>query len=296
MTLTQLELVLAISETGSLHGASAILGKTQPTLTKALKQLEDELGVAIFIRSSRGMTPTDLGLQIIARARIICSEQSKLKEDIAQLLGSMQGEASVCVSPFVAYAMTPGVLTDYRKKWPEIEVNINEGVYPNSLKRLREGQVDFAIGPLPEQPVPDLDSEILFDTKLIAVRSKAFPHSVPSREELSDANWMVMSSRRGPGRLYHDMFLANGMTPPTKVTWMESFTALLKYLRTASCCCLIPEKLLVALPEDIGLERLDVFDNPITLSICMFTKPNSPMTPAADELARLFRLHASSFR
>ncbi|MGB1090542.1 MAG: LysR family transcriptional regulator [Oceanobacter sp.] len=296
MTLQQLELVLAIADSGSVHGACSILHKTQPTLTKSLKQLEEEMGVPIFIRSSRGMTPTALGLQVLSRARIICAESIRLKEDIAQTLGEMSGRVSVVVSPLVAYALMPAILTEYRKKWPEIELNISEAVYPEAFNRLRDGRVEMSVGPRPDQSSREFNEEALFPTRLVAVAKQGSRYlNGCSNEELSDAAWVVMSSQRGPGNHYNDIFRLNGVAPPRKVTWLDSFTAFVDFVQRSDSCCMFPEQLLKILPESLGLRAIEAFQDSPSVDICLFTRPDHPLTPAAEALARLVRMHGKHF-
>ncbi|WP_432695006.1 LysR family transcriptional regulator [Marinobacterium sp. YM272] len=296
MTLQQLELILAIADSGSIHSACNVLGKTQPTLTKALKSLEEELGVPLFSRSSRGMTPTELGKRTIARARIICAETNTLKAEMAQLLGASKGQVAACASPLVAYAIMPSVIMDFRKQWPDIEINITEAVYPEALNRLREGFIDFNVGPSPEESSVEFNEEILFQSQLVAVaKSGSAFHKARRVEELADAPWVVMSSQKGPGKLYNDMFTFNGISAPKRVIWLNSLTMVLEVVKKSDCCCLFPEQLLHASPQEMGLKKIDLFQKSPSVPISLFTRHDSPLTPAAEALARLVRLHCTNF-
>lgn len=80
MTIQQLRYVSVISEEGSLNKASELLYISQPSLTNALQELEKELGVTLFSRSGRGVTPTSDGLEFIRLAREILSQYDNLLE------------------------------------------------------------------------------------------------------------------------------------------------------------------------------------------------------------------------
>ena len=69
MTLQQIHYVLAIAETGSMNRAAESLFISQPALTKALRELEAEIGIIVFRRSSRGVIPTDECREFLANAR-----------------------------------------------------------------------------------------------------------------------------------------------------------------------------------------------------------------------------------
>lgn len=94
-----IQTLVAIADAGSLRGAADALGKSQPALTKSLRQAEDDLGVPIFQRSSRGVVPTELGERVLTRARAISSEIERLDDEVAQLRGAQVGSIHVCVSP-----------------------------------------------------------------------------------------------------------------------------------------------------------------------------------------------------
>ena len=74
MKVTHIETIVAIAEAGSLRAAARILQKSQPALTKTLKQAEEELGAKIFTRAARGVEPTEIGRKIIAGPRLISSD------------------------------------------------------------------------------------------------------------------------------------------------------------------------------------------------------------------------------
>ncbi len=80
MTIQQLQYMLTIAQEGSLNKAAEKLFMSQPSLTSSLKELETELGIVIFNRTSRGITPTSDGLEFLARARALCQQYQLLLE------------------------------------------------------------------------------------------------------------------------------------------------------------------------------------------------------------------------
>ena len=77
MTIQQLRYVTVICKEGSLNKASELLYVSQPSLTSAVQELEKELGITIFNRSGRGVTPTNDGLEFIRYAREIIAQYNK---------------------------------------------------------------------------------------------------------------------------------------------------------------------------------------------------------------------------
>ena len=78
MTIQQLHYIITISETGSLNKASEILYVSQPSLTSSVKELEKELGITVFYRSGRGVTPTNEGMEFLLYARQLYQQYEEI--------------------------------------------------------------------------------------------------------------------------------------------------------------------------------------------------------------------------
>src|SRR6266404_4181541 len=105
--------LVALSEAGSIRSAAASLGRSQPGLTKNLRQIEDELGARLFQRTSRGVIPTKIGQLVLARTRTIATDIRRLQEEVEQAKGGQHGTVSVCVSPLAATQIIPAALLSF---------------------------------------------------------------------------------------------------------------------------------------------------------------------------------------
>src|SRR5580692_6166129 len=83
--------LVALSEAGSIRSAAASLWRSQPGLTKNLRQIEDELGARLFQRTSRGVIPTKIGQLVLARTRTIATDIRRLQEEVEQTKGGQHG-------------------------------------------------------------------------------------------------------------------------------------------------------------------------------------------------------------
>src|SRR3981081_265524 len=89
--------LVALSEAGSIRSAAASLGRSPTALTKNLRQIEDELGLMLFQRTSRGVIPTKIGQLVLARTRTIATDIRRLQEEVEQTKGGKHGPGAVCV-------------------------------------------------------------------------------------------------------------------------------------------------------------------------------------------------------
>ncbi len=106
LRLKQLRLLIALDEFGSLHKAAESVAITQPGATKALHEIESTLGSTLFERTTKGLTPNDLGRCVIRYARLIHTDVAHLREE---MLGIMQGHGGR-LSVGVIMGAVPGAI------------------------------------------------------------------------------------------------------------------------------------------------------------------------------------------
>lgn len=196
MKLHQLRAMLAISESGSIQEASRLLHISQPALSKGIKELEAELGVPLLIRSNRGITVTEYGERLVRRARLILEEVRRAREEIDTLKGLMDGKVSIGVSPVTPGAQFIASLNRYRKRYPKVQVQINELRPSKLMEGLREGQLDLVLTSLPA--VRNSDgfhwAELYGQPTVLAVRRGHPLSGARSLEELRDQEWLLQDS------------------------------------------------------------------------------------------------------
>ncbi|MBR8657859.1 LysR family transcriptional regulator, partial [Achromobacter sp. Marseille-Q0513] len=78
----QLRLLIAIDDLGSVHRAAQMLHMTQPGVNKSLREIEDTFGTSLFIRSTQGLTPNELGRSAIRHARLMCASLGHMRDEL----------------------------------------------------------------------------------------------------------------------------------------------------------------------------------------------------------------------
>jgi DNA-binding transcriptional LysR family regulator len=284
--------LVAISEAGSIRSAAASLGRSQPGLTKNLRQLEDELGVKLFQRTSRGVIPTKIGQLVLARTRTIATDIRRLQEEVEQTKGGQHGTVSVCVSPLAATQILPAALVSFRRRFPEVDVQISSGLFPVAIVPLREGHTDIVIGPRPPADQShSLNVEPLLTTDIVIVTNKSSSHAkARSIGDLSNADWMMIGSPGGPGDIFEPVFRENGFRSPIARISSESYMAAFEIVRSLGLVCTFPGRLL----REQGNRYPDLVVIPVRESIApieitLLTRADVPPTPAAREMAACIR-------
>ncbi len=120
-----LEVFLAIAEQGSLRAAADALGVGSPAVSYQLKSLEDRLGTALFIRTTRSIQMTDAGRALLARARPAVSELGEALEEARTAGGARKGSVRLTL-PYVAYRLAIAKkLAAFQERFPDIEVELS---------------------------------------------------------------------------------------------------------------------------------------------------------------------------
>lgn len=291
-----IQILVTIAERGSLRAAAKHLGKSQPALTQSLRQAEDDLGVTLFSRTSRGVELTAIGERVLVRARTITSEISRLDEEVAQLRGEQVGAVSVCLSPLAAMRIMPRALTLFRKTHPKIKVRLSSGLFPSALKPLREGRTDLLIGPAPPTDMArEITVEHLIDTPINVVTTIGSPLlKARSLRELSDAQWIMIGAPSGPGDIFNQPFLDHGLTPPHALTSSESYFGALSLVESLGAVCTFPALLLEDVRQTWKIAPIAIREEIAPLKISLMTRAGHPLTPAADALAMCIRRRVTS--
>lgn len=150
-----LRIVDALETHRSLLKASAILGVSQPALSRSLQELEDMVGQRLFERHARGVRPTGAGLVLIRLARRIIAELRRADDDLDRLESPDGGVVAIGALPVAAVGILPGVLIRMKASHPAIEVRLQEGRMEDLLPLLAAGEMDLLVGRLYAPPVPD---------------------------------------------------------------------------------------------------------------------------------------------
>ena len=149
MTITQLKYTLAVAEYGNFTTASEKCFVTQPTLSMQVQKLEEELGVTIFIRSTKPLQVTDVGEKVLFQARKIVEESSRMNDVISEEKGIIGGTLKVGIIPTVSSTLLPLFLNIFIKKHKNVELKIEEYNTDTLSKKLEDNTIDCAIAATP---------------------------------------------------------------------------------------------------------------------------------------------------
>ena len=157
MDARRLLLLRDIARAGSLSAAARQLGWTQPAISQQLGRLEREVGAPLLIRSSRGVTPTELGRTLLARADTIAGELHMAVEEAAAATQLRSGRVRLVAFPTAAATLVPPALRRLRDATPGLTVTMSEAEPPEAVEAVRAGDADLAVVFAYDGPPADAD-------------------------------------------------------------------------------------------------------------------------------------------
>lgn len=145
MEIRVLRYFLAVAREGSITGAANSLHVTQPTLSRQMKELEDELGQQLLVRGSHSVTLTPEGMFLRQRAEEIVSMSEKTKSELSSMKGLVCGDVYIGGGETQAMRLIAEVIAELQKEYPDIHYHLHSGNAEDVTERLDKGLLDFGI-------------------------------------------------------------------------------------------------------------------------------------------------------
>ena len=149
MNLKDLKYLVALADTGHFGRAAERTFVSQPTLSTQLKKLEDYLGVTLIERQPKNVQLTEVGKEIVARARRMLMEEEEIIELARNNTDPLAGKLKIGLIPTIGPYLLPRVMQRIRKALPQLGLMLYEHQTEPLLKRLRDGEIDLGIMALP---------------------------------------------------------------------------------------------------------------------------------------------------
>jgi DNA-binding transcriptional LysR family regulator len=296
--LQHLHLLLTLAKTGSLRASAQVLNVSQPALTKALRQLEDEFGTALVVRTPKGVRLAPAGELLAARAATVVREIDRAREEVAWHLRHAEAQVTVGVSPVAAILLAPGAVERFGARWPLVSLRMRDALYPRALEQVRAGELDMALGPLPLEGVGrDLVVQPLFDSQSVLVARRSHPLARAKKlVELLDSGWVLTGPAGGPGDPRNIHFSATGDRTPQVRLECESFATLLALMPRLDVIGIMPKGFFDRYGPVMDLVKLPIADVLPHATIHVLHRADTPLTLPAQRLLEAFLAEAHALR
>ena len=229
VTMAQLRALIAVAETESFSEATRHLGLSQPTVHRAVAQIEGEAGRPLFDRTAHGVIATRPAQRLAQAARLMLAELDQAWAELAESHGREVGRIVIGAMPLSRSSLLGPAIARFRQMRPTLRLRIVEGPFKDLLLGLRRGEIDFLIGAIrDEETVPDLMQEtFLLDRMTVVCRPGHPAASAADAKALAGFPWVV-SPEGTPARAAFDRLFAS---PPASLVETGSLILMRELLR-----------------------------------------------------------------
>lgn len=263
MELRQLRYFAKAAETLNFSDAAKCLNIAQSSLSQQVKQLEDELGTQLFIRSSHSVSLTEAGEMMLPSALRTLHEAESCVDRIHDLQKLLTGTLNIGVTHSFSPILTESVIS-FMKMYPKIKLNIIYKQMNELMELLAKREIDFVLAFRPLQPMPDVESHILFQNALAAIVGKH--HPLASKEKISIAELekyeLALPSKGLQARNAFDNIAPDYNSFNIQIELNEVNT-LLKLIRQTCLVTVLAEDSIYDI-QDVKAVPIDVPDNEMT--------------------------------
>ncbi|MCB1827460.1 MAG: LysR family transcriptional regulator [Coxiellaceae bacterium] len=291
MNIRDLKYLVAVAETQHFGKAADRCFVSQPTLSMQLKKLEEELNVQLFERTSKQVLVTDIGKQLVEKARRVLSEIDELKQIAAMSQDPFSGNIRIGIIPTMGPYLLPQLMSAVSKKYPNLSLVLYEDKTEVITEKLKQGELDAVILALPIDCEGVVTQELFTEDFYLAV-PKSHPLSKKKQAsitDLKDQNLLLL----GEGHCFRDQaleacrFSGAQMKSGFQATSLETIRNMVV---ADAGITLFPKMMVDALPDDKDLVIVP-FEVPApSRRIGMLWRETSPAAVASKALADLLRL------
>lgn len=218
--------LIAIADHGSVTRAADALGISQSALTQTLAEVEGVFGSPLFLRSSRGVVPTELGVMALARSRRFLQDMEFWEREVQAMSSGYRTHLNLGVVPHLSSALLARTVRTLVQQ-VNLSLTLHRGNTRQLLKLLRERKVDCVVGRLPpDDDLVGLSHRLLYEQRPALVAHPELVRRLGKRDvqlkDLSEARWLLPLPDTPTRQRLNDEFRKHKLVPPAPIIETES--------------------------------------------------------------------------
>ncbi|MFM0199105.1 LysR family transcriptional regulator [Paraburkholderia fungorum] len=290
MDLKQIEYFLRVAELRSFSRAGELLGISQPSLSRQIGLLEQELRQHLLSRNGRGVEPTEAGLRLMEHAQALLALAARTKEDLQTFRRAPTGKVTIGLPPRIARVVTAPLVARFSEVFPDASIAVAEGLSTAVREWLLAGRVELAL--LYDPPAsPQLAYESLFREELVLVTAKAGPLRLPARVKVDDLEKYPLILPSRPNAIRN---LVEGVCRPRGVQLkvvaeVDAVETMTELAMQGQACAVLPRSATHGAALSGALAIAALVSPSIKNNLLLATPRNRPSTRLADGTADLIR-------
>ncbi|MCJ0763601.1 LysR family transcriptional regulator [Variovorax terrae] len=241
---------LAAYEARSLGKAAALLGLSQPALSKSVRKLEAELGLPLFERTTSGLVPTLYAETLSRRGQAIRADLHSCIAELQKLKHGEIGEVRMGVAPALSPRFLPLAIAATHARHPSLTFAVREGLYDSLAQDVVDGELDFALTNLPfDRLAAGLEARELFRDRFVVCCGAAHPLARKGNVQAADLLAYPWITPPRDGMVWHrlvDLFAAAKALPPRAAIETTSAALIMSLLGEGRFLTFVPRQLVLA--------------------------------------------------
>ena len=289
MELRQLQYFLAVADSGSFSRASAVIGVAQPALSRHIRQLEEELGAALFYRHGRGVQLTDEGQVFRTRVSPLVRELAMAAADLATGATAPAGAILLGMTPALCGVIAPPLVRSFLEQFPQVHLNVIEGYSGYINEWLMGNRLDMAvINNARRSPYITMEPMLAVDLFYISARKEGDGKSDTVRlDEVLDTRLILPGRHHGLRRELEGAARRQGKALEVMIE-MDALQAVIELVRSGVGPTVLPYGAMRSLMSD-GVTVRRIVDPEINMQFRIAYSLERPTTVLMRHLAKAIR-------
>jgi DNA-binding transcriptional LysR family regulator len=290
ITLRQIQAFKTVAEFGSFTRAAERLNVAQPALSLSIRELERELNLRLFDRTTRRVELTGAGREFLQSADKLLADLDRAVRDARDLSEMKRGRIVVAAPPLLAAMIVPAAIAEYNAAHPGIDVGLVDARNDQILDRLRAGEADLAIGTF-EERADGIRREVLAQDALTLFCSAASPLAKKRRVRWADLHdqKLIMLTRDSSIRVLTERTLAEAGRNTGKPLYEVSQMTTAVMLAEAGLGVTVLPAYAWSFARGRDVVSRPLVEPQVMRNIYLIQSESRSLSPAADGFARTLR-------
>lgn len=291
MDTRELELFVVLAETLHFGQTGERMHLSPSAISRTIKRMEEEVGQRLLERDKRSVQLTAAGSSLLLYARQQLAQWRGFVDSLRPDYQMLHGEISLYCSVTAAYSLLARLLSDFRSRYPAIELKLHTGDQADAIDRALSGEDDLAIAALPEKISKKLQVQTLAQSPLVFI-APAFNCVVREQIEVEVPSWEqipLIISERGLARSRVDVWYRNQNLKPNIYAQVSGHEAIVSMVGLGLGVGVVPELVLANSPQRDNIAIIDVRPTltPFLVGLCATAQRlENPLVKAFWDTAR----------
>lgn len=300
LKLKHLELFRAVCEAQTLRKAAEWSHMTQPAATKLIQEMEDMLGVPLFVRDRRGMRPTAYGEVVRRHVAIVLADLGNMAHEIGLFAEGAAGHIRLGIIPSLASELLAASIARMLQAWPQVRFSMREGAATELLAHLARNDLDLTFGRV-------LDARGAAGLRIVEVYTESFDIVCSARHplarkrnvawaQLATGHWALPAAGTPLRELVDNLFTRNAVLRPTAAVESSSFEKTRTIIARTELLGVLPRSIALRGRQDKDIALLKPTLRADIAPISLILRQGIAQPPLVEEFARIVRETAARLK